>query len=52
MAQIRAGRFELVLEATSAVATADSEPPPEAMAIETLNEAYNDYRALAGWSNA
>lgn len=52
VAQIRAGRFELVLDATSAGATADSEPPPEAMAIETLNEAYNDYRALAGWSNA
>ncbi|MCK6410290.1 MAG: PD-(D/E)XK nuclease family protein, partial [Thauera sp.] len=52
VAQIRAGRFELVLEATSAGAAEDSEPPPEAMAIETLNEAYNDYRTLAGWSNA
>ncbi len=52
VAQIRAGRFELVLEATSAGATEDSEPPQEAMAIEILNEAYNDYRTLAGWSNA
>lgn len=50
-AQIGDGRFEIVLEATSAAATEDSEPPEEAMAIETLNEAYNDYRALAGWSN-
>lgn len=46
-AQIRDGRFEVVLEAT--IATEDSEPPDDAMAIETLNEAYNDYRALAGW---
>jgi hypothetical protein len=45
--QIRTGRFEVVLEATTA--TEDSEPPEDAIAIETLNEAYNDYRALAGW---
>ncbi|MBX3683595.1 MAG: hypothetical protein KF731_13225, partial [Thauera sp.] len=49
VAQIRDGRFEVVLEATSAAATADSEPPQEALAIEMLDEAYNDFRALAGW---
>lgn len=48
-AQIRDGRFEVVLEATSTAVTEDSEPPEEAMPIETLNEAYNDYWALAGW---
>lgn len=47
-AQIEAGRFEVVLEATDP--TTESVPPESAMTIETLNEAYNGYRALAGWS--
>ena len=45
--QIKAGRFEVVLERTQP--TEESEPPAEGMAIETLSEAYNDYWALAGW---
>jgi hypothetical protein len=48
-AQIESGVIELGLE--SIPETEESEPPPEAMAMEYLNEAYNDYRALAGWGN-
>ena len=47
VAQIQSGQIEVVLDAIPA--TEDSEPPEEAMTMETLNEAYNDYRALAGW---
>lgn len=47
VAQIQSGQIEVVLDAIPA--TEDSEPPAEAMTMETLNEAYNDYRALAGW---
>jgi hypothetical protein len=47
VAQIQSGQIEVVLDAIPA--TEDSEPPEEAMMMETLNEAYNDYRALAGW---
>ncbi|MBL8401782.1 PD-(D/E)XK nuclease family protein [Accumulibacter sp.] len=47
VAQIQSGQIEVVLDAI--LATEDSEPPAEAMTMETLNEAYNDYRALAGW---
>jgi len=40
-------RFEVVLEGI----TSDEagQPPEDAMTMETLNEAYNDYRTLAGW---
>ncbi len=47
VAQIQSGRFEVALE--SIASTDESEPPEDAMAMETLNEAYNDYRSLAGW---
>ncbi len=47
VAQFRAGRFEVVLEGIEP--TDDSTPPEDAMAPETLNPDYNDYRALAGW---
>lgn len=47
VAQIQAGRFEVALDAIAV--TDDSVPPEEAMAMETLNVAYNDYRTLAGW---
>ena len=48
-AQIQSGQFEVVFDA---IAPDDaSEPPDDAMAIETLNAAYNDYRTLAGWEN-
>lgn len=46
-AQIESGAFEVVLE--SIPPTEESEPPEEAMEMEYLNEAYNDYRSLAGW---
>lgn len=46
-AQIQAGRFELALEGIDG--TDDSTPPEDAISPETLNPAYNDYRALAGW---
>lgn len=49
VAQIQAGQFEVVLDTISA--SEASEPPEDAMAMETLNEAYNDYRTLAGWGN-
>lgn len=49
VAQIQQGHFEVALEAIPT--TEDSEPPEGAMVMETLNEAYNDYRALAGWGN-
>lgn len=47
--QIQAGQFEVALDAISASET--SEPPEDAMVMEALNEAYNDYRTLAGWGN-
>jgi hypothetical protein len=46
-AQVEAGHIEVALE--SIEATADSIPPAEALQPEYLNEAYNEYRALAGW---
>lgn len=46
-AQIESGAYEVVLE--SIPPTEESEPPEEAMEMEYLNEAYNDYRSLAGW---
>ena len=49
VAQIRAGQFEVALDAIPE--TGDSTPPEDAMLMETLNEAYNDYRTLAGWEN-
>lgn len=49
VAQIQEGQFEVVLDAIPA--TDDSRPPEAAIAMETLNEAYNDYRALAGWES-
>lgn len=48
-AQIDAGAFEVALEAIAP--TEESSPPDTAMALEYLNEAYNDYRALAGWGD-
>lgn len=47
VAQMQSGRFEVVLEGI----TSDEagQPPEDAMTMETLNEAYNDYRTLAGW---
>ncbi len=47
--QIRAGRFEVALDGIAL--TDESIPPGEAMAMETLSEAYNDYWALAGWED-
>ena len=49
VAQIQQGLFEVALEVIPA--TEDSEPPEDAMTMEFLSEAYNDYRALAGWEN-
>ena len=46
-AQIAGGRFELALE--SIEADADSVAPDSGLALEILNERYNDYLALAGW---
>lgn len=45
--QLQAGQIEVALE--SIPVTDDSTPPEDAMLMETLNEAYNDYRTLAGW---
>lgn len=45
--QIAAGWFEVAL--ASIDATDDSSAPDAAMTTEYLNEAYNDYSALAGW---
>ena len=47
VAQIQAGQFEVVLNAIPG--SEASEAPEDAMAMETLNEAYNDYRTLVGW---
>ncbi len=47
VAQIQSGHFEVALD--SIAVTDDSTPPEDAMPMETLNEAYNDYRTLAGW---
>lgn len=47
VAQVRAGQFEVVME--DIPATEESVPPDDAMEVETLNAAYNDYRSLAGW---
>lgn len=49
VAQIQSGRFEVVLD--SIPVTEDSTPPEHGMAMETLNQAYNDYRTLAGWES-
>lgn len=49
VAQIQAGQFEVALDSISG--SEGSEPPKDAMAMETLNEAYNDYRTLAGWGS-
>lgn len=45
--QIQSGQFEVALDTIPV--TEDSTPPEDAMLMETLNEAYNDYRTLAGW---
>lgn len=47
VAQIQSGQFEVALDAIPQ--TEDSTPPEDAMLMETLNEAYNEYRTLAGW---
>lgn len=49
VAQIQAGQFEVALDAIPV--TEDSTPPEEAMAMEALNKAYNDFRTLAGWEH-
>ena len=49
VAQIQSGQFEVVLD--SIPVTEDSTPPEHGMAMETLNQAYNDYRTLAGWES-
>lgn len=45
--QIAEGCFEVVIGSTEP--DDDSVPPVSAMMTETLNEAYNEYRSLAGW---
>lgn len=47
IAQIRAGDIEVVLEGIPE--TEESKAPEHALAVETLNSAYNDYLVLAGW---
>lgn len=47
--QIAAGAIEVALD--SIPTTDESVPPDSALAMENLNEAYNDYRALAGWES-
>ena len=47
VAQIQAGQFEVAMEGI--LATDESAPPEDAMEMETLYAAYNDYRSLAGW---
>ncbi len=49
VAQIQAGQFEVALDGIPLDDA--SEPPEDAMTMETLNAAYNDYRTLAGWEN-
>jgi hypothetical protein len=49
VAQIQSGQFEVVLDGIAADEA--SAAPEDAMAMETLNKKYNDYRALAGWRN-
>lgn len=49
VAQIQSGQFEVVLDGIAADEA--SAAPEDAMAMETLNIKYNDYRALAGWRN-
>lgn len=49
VSQVEAGRFEVALDSISA--TEESAPPEKAMGMETMNEAYNDYRTLAGWGS-
>jgi hypothetical protein len=46
-AQQAEGLFEVALQ--SIEEDEDSIPPDQAMPMEYLNEAYNDYLALAGW---
>ena len=47
VAQVKAGQFEIVMDGIAA--TDESAPPDDAMEMEVLNAAYNDYRSLAGW---
>ena len=47
VAQIQSGQLEVALEGIPVDEA--SAPPEDAMAMETLNAAYNDYRTLAGW---
>ncbi|MBE9610847.1 PD-(D/E)XK nuclease family protein [Chitinilyticum piscinae] len=47
--QIQEGLFEVAMDGTEP--DEDSTPPDNGLAMEYLNEAYNDYRTLAGWSN-
>ena len=47
--QMKGGAFEVVLEGIPA--EDDDEIPVNGLAPETLNEAYNDYRSLAGWGS-
>jgi hypothetical protein len=47
--QMEGGAFEVVLEVIPA--EDDDEIPVNGLAQETLNEAYNDYRSLAGWGS-
>lgn len=47
--QMKGGAFEVVLEGIPA--EDDAGIPVSGLALETLNEAYNDYRSLAGWGS-
>jgi predicted RecB family nuclease len=47
-AQVAAGFIEVAVERIEP--TDESNPSEDAMAMEYLNEAYNDYQALAGWT--
>lgn len=47
--QVEGGAFEVVLEGIAA--DDDAAPPAGGLTAETLNEAYNDYRTLAGWGS-
>lgn len=48
--QLDAGRIEVALDGIPE--DDDSEPPPDAITPEYLNENYNEYLCLAGWENA
>jgi len=47
--QIEEGQFEVVME--NIEETEESVAPGDALAIEVLNESYNDYLHLAGWED-